>query len=118
LYAQGRYDEASTWAGRAESTAADDDLDARLAWEPVRAKLLARDGEHDRALRAAHAVATAAESTDALNQRARVLLDLADVLRLAGQDEKVQELTERAKQLYEQKGNLAGAVAWAGGRST
>ena len=60
------------------------DLDARLAWQPVRAKLLARDGEHDRAERMARDVVAAAQGTDALNKRARVLLDHAEVLRLGG----------------------------------
>ena len=109
IYAQDRFAEADTWSRAAESAAANDDLDARLAWQPVRAKLLARRGEHADAERTARAAVVAAQSTDALNQCARVLLDLAEVLRLCGQENDAPELIEEARRSYEQKGNLAGA---------
>jgi hypothetical protein len=108
IYEQGRFVDADTWARAAEGAAAEDDLDARLAWQPVRAKLLARSGEYDDAERTARAAGVAAQNTDALNKRARVLLDLADVLRLVGREGDTPELVERARRDFEQKGNLAG----------
>ena len=107
LYAQGRYAEAAEWSRAAEHAASTDDLDARLAWQPVRAKLLAREGEHDRAERMARDVVAAAQGTDALNKRARVLLDHAEVLRLGGRENDAAESADEARRNYEQKGNLA-----------
>ncbi len=107
IYAQGRYAEADEWAGEAERAAAQDDLDARLAWQPVRAKLLAHQGEHDHAQRVASAAVLAAQSTDALNRRARALLDYAEVLRLGGREDDATEYTEQARRDYAQKGNRA-----------
>jgi class 3 adenylate cyclase/DNA-binding winged helix-turn-helix (wHTH) protein len=108
FYAQGRYSEADEWSTTAESAASRTDLDARLAWEPVRAKLLARRGEHQRAERLARASVAVALGTDALNQRARTLLDLGEVMRLAGRESDAAELVEQARREYESKGNLAG----------
>jgi class 3 adenylate cyclase/tetratricopeptide (TPR) repeat protein len=109
IYSQGRYAEADEWTRNAESAASDGDLDARLAWEPVRAKILARLGEHERAQRLARTSVAAALGTDALNQRARALLDLAEVLRLGGHEPDAAEFVEQARRDYERKGNLAGA---------
>jgi hypothetical protein len=109
IYAQGRYAEADEWSRAAESAASDSDLDARLAWEPVRAKILARRGEHEHAQRLARDSVAAALGTDALNQRARALLDLAEVLRLGGHEPDAAEFVEQARRDYERKGNLAGA---------
>jgi class 3 adenylate cyclase len=113
IYAQGRYAEADTWSRSAEDAASTDDLDARLAWQPVRAKLLARSGDHDRAQQVARDAVLTAQSTDALNKRARVLLDYSEVLRLGGREDDAIESTEEARRDYEQKGNLAavGGVA-------
>jgi tetratricopeptide (TPR) repeat protein len=104
IYAQGRYAEADTWLQAAEGAASKDDLDARLAWQPVRAKFLARDGDHDRAQQLARDAVQAAQSTDALNKRARVLLDYAEVLRLGGRED---DATEMARRDYEEKENFA-----------
>jgi DNA-binding SARP family transcriptional activator len=109
LYEQARFEEAASWSRAAEQAAADDDLDARLVWQPVRAKLLARRGEHDDAERAARAAAAAAQNTDALNKRARVVLDLSDVLSILGREGETPLLVERARRDFEQKGNLVGA---------
>jgi tetratricopeptide (TPR) repeat protein len=109
IYAQGRFAEADAWTRAAEDAAAEDDLDARLAWLPVRAKLLARSGEHDDAANTARAAVNDVQNTDALNKRAGVLLDLADVLRLVGRECETPELIEQARRDFAQKGNLAGA---------
>jgi hypothetical protein len=110
IYAQGRYAEADRWTEASENAASKDDLDARLAWQPVRAKLLARRGEHELGQQMARDVAAAAQGTDALNQCARVLLDLGEVLRLAGCEDDAPEFVEQARRRYEEKGNVAGAA--------
>ncbi len=107
LYARGNHDEAHAWTTTAEDVASADDLDARLAWQPVRAKLLAVAGDRERAQSLASAAVELAEQTDALNLRARVRLDLAEVLRLGGLDREAASAVERARAEYEQKGNRA-----------
>jgi len=107
LYAQGNHVEAEEWLRAAESAGSPDDLFARLAWQTVRAKVLARSGERARAQRLGRETVAAAEETDSLNQRARAYLDLAEVLRHCDLEHEATELVERARREYEQKGNVA-----------
>jgi tetratricopeptide (TPR) repeat protein len=107
IYAQGRYDEAAEWLRKAQRTASGGDLDARSAWQPVQAKLLARDGQHEQAQQLAFEALSAARTTDALNQRARVLIDVAEVFRLGGQEQSGVAFTDEARRTYEEKGNRA-----------
>ena len=48
-----------------------------------------------------------ADPTDALNKRAAVLLSLAEVLRLSGEDREADEAVAQGIALYKRKGNLA-----------
>jgi hypothetical protein len=50
-----------------------------------------------------------AKPTDALNLRAKTLLDLAEVLRIAGRADEAREAVEDALILFGRKGNIAGA---------
>jgi class 3 adenylate cyclase/tetratricopeptide (TPR) repeat protein len=50
------------------------------------------------------------DGTDGLNQRARVFLALAEVMRAAGQDAEADTAVATALELYEQKGNVAAAA--------
>jgi hypothetical protein len=68
----------------------------------LRGKLLARCGEREEG-EGVEAGALAG-GTDMLNMHAGALVDLADVLALAGRD--LRPELERALALYEQKGNL------------
>ena len=110
LYAQGRLDEAEEWARIAERHAAVDDLDARILWTPVRAKILARRGAFDEAQQLAREAVAISELSDALNRRAKAQRDLGEVFRLAGRGHDASLAFERAIELYEQKGNLVGAA--------
>jgi ATP/maltotriose-dependent transcriptional regulator MalT len=105
LYARGNHDEAHAWTTTAEDAASADDLDACLAWQPVRAKLLAVAGDREHAQSLAWAAVELADQTDALNLRARVRLDLAEVLRIAGHEREAALAVDRARSEYEQKGN-------------
>jgi DNA-binding SARP family transcriptional activator len=111
LYAQGRYEEADIWLGVAQERAASDDVSAQWSWRRTRAKLLARAG----ALREAEAIAGEAERiaarTDALSDRGAVLLDVAEVMRLAGRPTEAAERVDRAILLFERKGNRVSADA-------
>jgi tetratricopeptide (TPR) repeat protein len=109
LYAQDRLEEAAEWAAVGRQHAAENDVSARAAWRSVSAKILARTGGPDAEKLAREAV-DLTSPTDALNERARSLADLAEVLRLGGHHEDAQASLEQAVELYEQKGNVA-AVA-------
>ena len=105
LYLRGRYDEAEEWAETASANASDDDVSAQFWSRSVRAKLLARRGAIDEALALADEAVAIAAGTDGLNQRAKVLLDRAEVLRLAESFAGAGETAEEAARLFDAKGN-------------
>ncbi len=108
LYRQGAFDEADEWIATGRMHTADDDLDARLLWMPVEAKLAAQRGDVDEALATATRAVTLAETTDGLNRRAAVQLDLAEVLRMAGRADDAARASTTAEQLFSAKGNVVG----------
>jgi DNA-binding SARP family transcriptional activator len=109
LYTLGRYDEAETWATTSREIAGPDDRDAQSWWRTVEAKLAARRGDLEAAERLGREAVEIVEQTDALNHRAKVSLDLAEVLRLAGRDAEASETIKRAVALFELKGNVVAA---------
>ena len=109
LYRVGRYDEAQTWAQVARERAGDGDLHAQVFWRSIEARLAARRDDVTLAETLASAAVAMMESTDAVSQHAKVLLDLSEVLRLAGREAESLEAAQRAVKLYEAKGNVAAA---------
>ena len=106
---QGRVDEARASAQIAERNGIDSDPISAVHRLSVRARLLARAGGEGAEAPARTAVELLA-GTDATNQRAKSLLDLADVLRLTSQSPaEVADLTARALRLYRRKGNVVEA---------
>jgi hypothetical protein len=79
-------------------------------WRGVRAKVLAARGELLEAEQLARKAVALAEGTDALNQRAKVRLDLAHVLRLGGGPPEAAAEVEAAVALYRAKGNEVAAT--------
>ncbi len=75
-----------------------------MLWRQARGKLLARRGEFQEGERLAREAVALAEETDMLNAHADALIDLAEVLALAGQDARAE--LGQALALYEGKGNL------------
>jgi len=110
LYRLGRLDEAAEWVEIAERHSAADDVDARLLWMPVRAKIAAQRGDLGAALRVVAEAARLSEATDALNRRAAIQLDLAEVASLAGRPSDATTALRRAVDLFETKGNLVGVA--------
>jgi tetratricopeptide (TPR) repeat protein len=111
LYAQGRYDESDTWLDLAERRAASDDVSAQWSWRRTRAKVLARaDAFREAEVMAREAVRLAAR-TDALSDHGSALLDLAEVLHLAGRTEQATVRVEEALRLFERKENRVSADA-------
>ncbi len=104
LYAQGRFDEALGQSVRAEELGSDDDVDAQTLWRAARAKVLARRGRFDEAERLAGEAVELLRETDALVMKADALVDLAEVLRLAGRRDDASAALAEARALYALKG--------------
>src|SRR5205823_6883894 len=102
-------DEADSATQVAEELSAPDDVLAQALWRQVRAKLLARAGEHEEAERLAREAVSLLGQTDMLNSHANALTDLAEVLALTGRPEAALPDLERAVGLFERKGNAVQA---------
>ena len=75
----------------------------------MRAKLLARGGEVERAEGLAREAVALADETDFTVLRADACMDLAEVLRTAGRETEFAPVVAQALELYEQKGNVVAA---------
>jgi class 3 adenylate cyclase/tetratricopeptide (TPR) repeat protein len=101
----GRNDEALELTRESEELAGEDDISAQVPWRGARAKILARRGAHEEAERIAREGVAIAERTDWLNLRGDARMDLAEVLRLMGQEDESRQNIQLAIELFEQKGN-------------
>jgi tetratricopeptide (TPR) repeat protein len=104
LLGLGRDDEAEQWLDRGRETAPSEERLPQILWRQVRGKVLARRGELQEGERLAREAVALAEETDMLNAHADALIDLAEVLALAGRDARAE--LDRALALYDLKGNL------------
>jgi class 3 adenylate cyclase/tetratricopeptide (TPR) repeat protein len=109
LLVLGLDDEAERWCLLAKETGAIDDMWTQVGWRSAEARLLARRGTFDSALALAREAVDLLEPTDALNHRAKSLLDLAEVLQLRDRPGDARGAVEEALALFERKGNVAGA---------
>lgn len=108
LYTQGRYDEAYELT-ETSANGAVRDVAAPVHWRGTRAKILFRQGQGEEAERLAREAVTLAERTDFLDLRGEALMDLAEVLRLAGRSAEADRASHRALRLFERKGNVVSA---------
>jgi class 3 adenylate cyclase/tetratricopeptide (TPR) repeat protein len=109
LYRLGKYDEAERATRAGEEIASVDDILSQTLWRSVRAKLAARNGDPEGALRLANKAVELLEDSDGLDMRGDVLVNRAEVLRIAGRIEEAQADMRKALALYEQKGNAVSA---------
>ena len=77
-----------------------------MLWRQVRAKVLAHRSDREEAERLAREAVARAEETDQLNGHGDALVDLAEVLEVAGKPDEAKAALEQALALYERKGNL------------
>jgi tetratricopeptide (TPR) repeat protein len=110
LYLQGRYAEAEEWARVSQQHASARDLSAQIAWRAVAGKVLARRGELDDGAALAGEALALAEETDGLNQHAKTLIDLSEILRLAERFDEAVPLLDHALGLYRRKENRVGVA--------
>jgi hypothetical protein len=100
----GRDDEAERWSRRSEELGARDDVLTQMLFRQARARVLARRGEHDAAIPLAREAVLIGEGTDMLFTRGNALVDLAEVLELAGDTAGAGAALERALADYDRKG--------------
>jgi predicted ATPase len=106
LSRQRRDDEAARFAKIAATLATADDLVPQVLCRSVRAKVLARRGELDRAEELAREAAALVESTDFADLQALTFLSLAEVLESTAKTEESALLIDRAQEIYMKKGNV------------
>jgi class 3 adenylate cyclase/tetratricopeptide (TPR) repeat protein len=105
-YALDRLDNADAWAGRAAELGASDDRLTQMLWRQVKAKVLARWGEHDEARRRAREAVALGEETDMISAQADAYTDLGEVLIVAGRPKEAAEALQQALARYERKENI------------
>jgi tetratricopeptide (TPR) repeat protein len=108
---QGRYDEPGHLTKKSEELTGSGDIASRIERSLVRAKLVARRGEFERAERLAREALRLADETDDIGRQASALINLADVLGSAGKTDETVALVDRACDLFAQKGNVVAARA-------
>ena len=104
LYALGRIDEADTWSVRAAELVSD--VSTEMLSRQVRAKVLARRGDHVEAERLAREAVAIGDHTDTLDEQGDAYADLAEVLLVGGKRDDAATALEHALERYERKGNL------------
>jgi class 3 adenylate cyclase/tetratricopeptide (TPR) repeat protein len=121
VVAQGRFEEAEELSRSCEQVVLAEDVEAQSILRRVRALALANRGEGEEALALAHEAVDIIRGTDSPVMQGDALMDLAEVLRLAGRPGEAVETLEEALVLQERKGNLVSAArirewlrAWAG----
>jgi class 3 adenylate cyclase/tetratricopeptide (TPR) repeat protein len=109
-YRQGRHDEAARFAQAAKAAAVSDSPLGQAEWRGIQARLLANEGDAEAAERLAREAVSLLAATDFLNDRGNRLVDLAEVLRIAGRDDEAVPVLTEALSQYEQKGNIVSAA--------
>jgi DNA-binding SARP family transcriptional activator len=109
VYEQGRYEDAFALLDAIDELPAPTDSEWLIKRTGVPARLLARRGRFEEAERLAREGVAVAAGTEFVGLHADVLLDLAEVLRLAGRADEAAAATAEAVGLYERKGNAAAA---------
>jgi len=94
---------------RAEELGASDDAFTQLVWRQVRAKVLARRGQHAESERLAREAVAIGEGTEFVTGQGDANADLAEVLLLGGRRDEAVAALETAIERYERKGNLVSA---------
>jgi class 3 adenylate cyclase/tetratricopeptide (TPR) repeat protein len=106
LYELDRLDEAEEWARVAVELGASDDASTQILWRQVRAKVLARRGDHSEAERLAREAVALGDGTDMLDAAADAYADLGRVLELGGRPDEAAGAYTQALRRYELKENL------------
>ena len=102
----GREDDALAFADEVERIAQPEDFEPHVRQACVRARVLARRGDHDAAAKSIQAAVARGGETDYLTVRAYTAISLAEVERLAGRADGERAALEDALRISERKGDL------------
>jgi class 3 adenylate cyclase/tetratricopeptide (TPR) repeat protein len=105
LYALDRLDEADAWADRAAEAGVRDAAEKETVWRQVKAKVLARRGNHAEAERIAREAITICDESEMLDLQGDAYADLGEVFLLAGKSDEATAALEQALERYERKEN-------------
>jgi class 3 adenylate cyclase/tetratricopeptide (TPR) repeat protein len=111
LWRLGREDEAVRYARISRDLADADDVYSQVLWRTVEAKHLVRLGQGDAGIELVREALGLLERSVDMELRADTLVDLADVLLLAGREDEQGPHIREALALYRQKGDLVLAAA-------
>jgi class 3 adenylate cyclase/tetratricopeptide (TPR) repeat protein len=109
LYRQGRYQESTELAGVCRELASPDDVASQFLWRCVRAKLLSRDRQHDRADAMLAEALELIGGSDWVDWQGNGFMDLAEVCRLRGRTAEAIEALAQASARFAAKGNVISA---------
>ncbi len=110
LYELDRLDEADAVAEAIAAGTPEYELESQIEWRSVRAKILARGGDAERASRLGQEAVEMAERTELLNLQGHALLDLAECLLPAGRPQGAVPAARRALDRFDRKGNVVGGA--------
>jgi len=106
LYRQGRDEEALAMTLESEAIAADDDVATQYLWRSVRAKVVARAGDHAAAEQLSRAAIAIIEDTQDPDSQGYAWVDFAQVLQMAGRKDDAVEAARTAQARFRTKGNV------------
>jgi DNA-binding SARP family transcriptional activator len=106
LLVLGRDADAEEWTEKGRRMAAQNDQHSQMIWRQVKAKILSRRGEHEKAERLAQEALAQSAETEMLDATAAVYADLGEVLDLAGKRQDAATALQTAIALYTRKGNV------------
>jgi ATP/maltotriose-dependent transcriptional regulator MalT len=109
LVGQGRYAEADELAELSRSVGTPDDTQNEADWRRLKGTVLAQRGEHDEAERLLRDAVGMARTLDSPMLTGDTLVDLAEVLVLAGRPSDAVPILNEAAALYERKGAVVSA---------
>jgi tetratricopeptide (TPR) repeat protein len=109
VYAQGRYDEAEQLTEECEEVSRPNDVHSQILMRSMRAKVLARRGLLEAAEQLAREAVAFASKSDFHSAHADALMDLAEVLEVAGNAKDAAIAVEEAVRFYDLKGNVLAA---------
>ncbi len=101
---RGRTEQALELSEVTERSGAREDMVAQVGWRTARAKALARLGGLDEADALARAAVRLAEQTDSSGLRGEALMDLAEVLHLAGRANEAMPFARRSLRTFQRSG--------------
>ena len=110
LYRKGDVEGAEEYTRVSEELASADDVTSQFRWRSVRAKVLASRGSVEEGVRLAREAIALIGGSDDVNSHGEALMDLVEVLRVAGRPADAAEAAREALRLFEAKGNTVSAA--------